>query len=178
MSSRAISPTPLRITETSFAPSGSADPCDALAGGRRVRADVQLDELEALAAELEQLDEAVLGHLVLDEAEEAGGRADRLRDPEDVEVRLVARVVDAGDRLRHAVALLGDLRDHDVVLVVAGDREHDLGRPGDAGALEHVDLGRVALEHDRPELRLELLPAVAPLLDQRHLVPHLRRASA
>ena len=46
------------------------------------------------------------------------------------------------------------------------------------GALEHVDLGRVALEHDRAELGLELLEAVAPLLDERHLVPHAGRASA
>ena len=49
---------------------------------------------------------------------------------------------------------------------------HDLGRPGDACALEHVELGGVALEDDRAELRLELLEPVAPLLDQCHLVAH------
>src|SRR4029078_7443829 len=66
---------------------GKRDPGDALAGCPSVRWDVELDELEALCAELEQPDAAALGHLVLHEAEEAGGRTDRLRDSEDVEVR-------------------------------------------------------------------------------------------
>ena len=60
------------------------------------------------------------------------GRAHRRRDAEQVEVRLVARVVDARDHLRHAVLLLRELADDDVVLVVAGDREHEVGRPRDA----------------------------------------------
>ena len=100
------------------------------------------------------------------------------RDPEQVEMLLVSGVVDARDHLRHAVALLGDLRDDDVVLVVAGHREHEIGRAGDPGALEDVDLGRVAAHHDRPELGLELLEAVAVLLDQRHLVAQSQAASA
>ena len=48
---------------------------------------------------------------------------DGRRDPEQVEVRLVARVVHARDHLLDAVLLARDLADHDVVLVVAGDRE-------------------------------------------------------
>ena len=43
----------------------------------------------------------------------------------------------------------------DVVLVVAGDRDHDVRRPLDPGALEHEELGRVALVHLVLELRLE-----------------------
>jgi hypothetical protein len=47
---------------------------------------------------------------------------------------------------------------------------HDVGRPRDAGALEHEDLRRVADQHLVLELVLEPLEAVVPLLDQRHLV--------
>ena len=42
----------------------------------------------------------------------------------------------------------------------------------DTGALEHVQLGRVAEQHLVLELVLQLLEAVRALLDQRHLVPH------
>ena len=84
-------------------------------------------------------------------------------------MRLVARVVDARDHLRNAVLLAGELADHEVVLVVPGQRGDDVRRPGDPGALEDVDLGRVAEDHVVLELLLEPLEAVAPLLDQRHL---------
>ena len=103
--SSASSERPCRITEISRVPSGSAQAGDALARRRRVALDLELDDLEVLLAELEQVDDPVLGHLVLDEAEHVRGRADRLVDPEQVEVLLVARVVDARDHLRHAVAL-------------------------------------------------------------------------
>ena len=115
----------------------------------------------------------MLRHLVLDEREQPGGGAHGLVDPEQVEVLLVARVVDARDRLLDAVALLGDLGDDEVVLVVAGDGEHEVGRPGDPGALEDGDLRRVAEHRGMAELRLELGEAVAPLLDDRDLALHL-----
>ena len=156
VSPTAISATPLRITETRREPSGSDKPGDALTCGRRVGLHLHLDDLEPFAAQLEQADEAVLGHLVLDEREQAGRRAHRLGDPEQVEVLLVPRVVDAGDRLRDAVALLGDLGDDQVVLVVARHRQHELRRPRDPGALENGDLGRVAEHRGVAELGLEL----------------------
>ena len=62
----------------------------------------------------------MLRHLVLDQGHQAARRRDRRRDPEQVEVRLVARVVHARDHLRHAVLLLRHLADDQVVLVVAG----------------------------------------------------------
>ena len=163
---------PFRVTETSRASAGSGDPGDALARRGRLGGHLQLDDLEPFAPELEEPHHAVLGHLVLDEREQAGRRAHRLGDPEQVEVLLVARVVDARDRLRHAVPLLRDLRDDEVVLVVAGDREHELRRARDAGPLEDVDLGRIARERHRAELGLELLEPVAALLHERHLVAH------
>ncbi len=125
------------------------EPAGLLAGRRRATLDLYLDDDEPLLLQLEQSHEAVLGHLVLDEPEDARRRAERLRDPEQVEVLLVARVVHARDRLAHAVALLRDLRDDEVVLVVARHREQELGRTCDSGALEHCDLGRVAADHGR-----------------------------
>ena len=56
-----------------------------------------------------------------------------------------------------------------------GHREHELGRAGDARALEDADLGRVTAHDDRAELALEAREAVGPLLDQRHLVAHLEQ---
>ena len=150
---------------------------DPLAGNGRVPVDLQLDDLEVLLPQLEQVHEVVLGDLVLDEAEDVRSRADGLRDAEQVEVRLVARVVDARDRLRDAVALLPDLADDEVVLVVAGDRQQDVRRTCDPRALERVDLGRVAEQHLVAELRLEPLEAIAPLLDQRHLVAHAQQGA-
>ena len=104
------------------------------------------------------------------------GRRDGRRDPEQVEVRLVARVVDARDHLRDAVALAGELADDDVVLVVAGRGDEQVGRPLDAGALEHEQLGRVAAEHLVLELDLELVEAVRAAA--RSASPRGRRGAA
>ena len=64
----AISARPLRTTEIDARAFRQLEPGDALARRGRVRVDLNLDQLEALAAKLEQPDEPVLGHLVLDEA--------------------------------------------------------------------------------------------------------------
>ena len=56
----------------------------------RVALDLHLDHDESLLLQLEQAHEPVLGHLVLDQTEDAGRGADRLRDSEQVEVLLVA----------------------------------------------------------------------------------------
>ncbi len=170
--SSASSERPLRITEIRREPSGSRRPPIRLPATGRVAVDLQLDDLEVLLAQLEQVHDPVLGHLVLDEAEHVRGRADRLADPEQVEVLLVARIVDAGDHLRDAVPLGRHLADDQVVLVVAGHGEQDLRRPRDPGPLEHVQLRGVAEQHLVLELVLQLVEAVRALLDQRHLVPH------
>ena len=69
----------------------------------------------------------------------------------------------------HEVLLLGDLADQHVVLVVAGDGDHEVGAL-DAGALEHPQLGRVAVLDGVLELLLDDQVAAALGLDQRHLV--------
>ena len=110
--------------------------------------------------------ELMLRNLVFDEPHDARRRADRRRDSEQVEVRLVPGVVDARDHLADAVLLLRELADDHVVLVVARQREHEVGRPANPGLLEHVDLGCVAEHRLVLELGLESLEAVAILLDQ------------
>src|SRR5437764_875634 len=86
-----------------------ADPpdlLDRLARTRRALVDLHLDDLEVLLPKLQQVHELVLWHLVLDESEDARRRTHRRRDAEQVEVRLVARVVHAGDHLGDSVLLL------------------------------------------------------------------------
>ena len=68
---------------------------------------------------------------------------------------LVSRVVHPRDHLGHAVALPRELADDDVVLVVSRHRHDDVGRTRDAGLLQHVQLGAVAIEGFVPELVLE-----------------------
>ena len=175
--SSAISNWPSRLTEIRRAPSGSCRRSIGVPGAVGVGRDLHLDDLDVLLRQLEQVDEAVLGHLVLDQRHDRRGRADGRRDAEQVEVRLVARVVDAGDHLVDAVLLARELADDDVVLVVARHRDDDARRPLDPGALEHDELGRVAVDDLVLELVLEPLEAVAPLLDQRHLVPAAEQAA-
>ena len=86
-----------------------------------------------------------------------------------LEVLEVPRVVDAGDDPLAEVLLLGDLADQQVVLVVAGDR-HDEVRALDAGALEHPQLGGVAVLDGVLELLLDRQVAPAVLLEDGDLV--------
>jgi hypothetical protein len=74
----------------------------------------------------------------------------------------LTRAITFGD----AVLLARDLADDHVVLVVSRGRDDDVGRPGNAGALEHEELGRVPVLHLMLELLLERLEAVSPLLDR------------
>ena len=171
VSPTAISASPPRITEISRAPVGQVDLADQAPRARRVLGELDLGDLELLAAQAQQLHELVVRELVLDQGHDRRGGADRRRDAEQVERLLVARVVDAGDRALDAVAVARDLADDDVVLVVAGDR-HDEARATHAAALEDVQLGRVAVLHDVLELLLERVVAIGTLLDHRHLVPH------
>ena len=170
VSSSGISALPFRTTEIRRAPSGQLQRAHALPLAVGGLVDRHLDDLEVLLAQLEQLDQPVLGHLVLDQRHDRSGRGDGRRDAEQVEVGLVARVVDARDHLRDAVLLAAELADDDVVLVVAGRRDEQVGRALDPGALEHEHLGGVAADHLVLELGLELVEAVRLLLDQRHLV--------
>ena len=75
-------------------------------------------------------------------------------DPQQLEVLQVPRVVAAGDDPVAEVLLLGDLADEDVVLVVAGDGDDEVGAL-DARALEHPQLGGVAVLDGVLELLLD-----------------------
>ena len=147
-------PAPARSTEMIRLPSGSSMSATRSPTVGRVVADLELDDLQALLFEREQVHEAVARHLVLDQAQDQVGRGDRRLDPEQLEVLVVARVVDARDDAVAEVLLLGDLADEHVVLVVAGHRDHEVGAL-DAGALEHPQLGRVAVLRGVLELLLD-----------------------
>src|SRR4029079_10039899 len=98
-----------------------------------------------------------------------------LVDAEQVEVLLVAGVVDARNRHADAVGLFRDLRDHEVVLVVARHGEEELRRPSYPGALENPDLGGIAADDGRAELLLESRETIRALLDHRHLVAEVEK---
>src|SRR5439155_15592575 len=86
-------------------------------------------------------------------------------------MRLVPRVVDAGNHLRYPVLVARELADDDVVLVIARCGHDEVGWTLHAGLLQHEELGRITVQDLMLELLLELRVAVAALLDQRHLVP-------
>ena len=80
----------------------------------------------------------------------------------------VPRVVDASNDPLAAVLLLGDLADQDVVLIIAGDRDHQI-RPRDTGSLQHPQLGRVPVLDRVLEFLLHHAVASVIGFDQRHL---------
>ena len=151
------------------APFGQLDIGHLLADRGRVGGHLQLDDLQALLFEREQVHEAVTRHLVLDQPQDQVGGRDSGLNPEQPEVVVVARVVDAGDDTLAQVLLFGDLTDENVVLVVAGDGDHQVGAL-DAGALEHPQLGRVAVLDRVLELLLARQVAAARGLDQGDFV--------
>src|SRR4051812_4154051 len=150
-------------------PLGQLDLSHLAPRGRRVVAHLELDDLELLLLQGEQVHQAVARHLVLDEPQDQVGRADRRLDAEQLEVLEVPRVVDPGDDAVDEVLLLGDLADEQVVLVVAGHRDHQVGAL-DARALQDPQLRAVAVLHRVLELLLddEVPPAVG--LDERDLL--------
>ena len=161
VSSSGISALPSRTTEIRRAPFRQLQRPHALALAVRGLVDRHLDDLEVLLAQLEQLDQPVLRHLVLDQ------RHDRRRSRETVgempsrsKYGWLRGSLMRAITLRDAVLLARELADDDVVLVVAGRRDEQVGRALDAGALEHEELGRVAADHLVLELGLELVEAV------------------
>ena len=156
------------------APSGSVTSETQLPRRLGAVAHDQLDDLEPLLREVEQVDEAVARHLVLDQAQDQVGRGDRGLDPQQLEVVEVPRVVAAGDDPLAEVLLLGDLADQQVVLVVAGHRDHEVGAL-DPRALEHPQLRGVAVLDGVLELLLHGEVAAPVLLDHGDLVAALEQ---
>ena len=107
--------------------------------------------------------------LVLDDAQDAAGGAHRLVDRQAPEERLVLRVVDARDGARHVEAHLGHLARDQVVLVVAGDRRHDVGARH-AGLRLVAPFAAVVGDHDAAQLVGDRPGAARVLLDHDDLV--------
>ena len=163
-------PPPSRRIEITSEPSGRPSSLTALPAAGEPSRHLELDDLEPLLGQVEQVHEAVLRHLVLDQAQDQVGGGDRRLDAEQLEVLEVARVVAARHHARHAVLLARHLRDQDVVLVVAGHGDDEVGAL-DAGALEHPQLRAVAVHGAVLELLLHDRVAVRVRLDHGHLVP-------
>src|SRR5450756_2605732 len=156
---------------------GQVDVLHVGVGEGRVLADLELYELYLLAPQRQQMHELVRRQLVHDEVQHRRGGAHRVLDAEQVEGGLVEGVVDPGHDLGHAELELGDLRDDDVVLVVAGDGDDHVGAT-DAGLLEDPDLGAVA-EHEgvfAEQVGDEVVARLA-LLDEGDLVAKLHELS-
>ena len=97
-----------------------------------------------------------LRHLVLDQAQDqVGGRDGRL-DARAARSAGGCAGCCSGRHALDAVLLARHLADQDVVLVVAGDGDHEVGAL-DAGALEHPQLGAVAVLDRVLELLLDRL---------------------
>jgi hypothetical protein len=105
----------------------------------------------------------------LDRAQDHARRRDDLVDAQVLEETLVLGVVDPGDRPRHVEVVLGHLADDEVVLVVAGDRGHDVGPIG-PGLAEVLALAAVVRDDDRPDLLGDLRGAGPIALHQGDLV--------
>src|SRR5262245_52836059 len=111
----------------------------------------------------------VLRDLVLEQPQDQVRRRHVRLDPQQLEVRPVPRVVDPGDDPVDEVLLLRHLADQHVVLVVAGHCDHHV-RARDPGALQHPELGRVAVLDVVLELLLDRQIAVPVVLDHAHLM--------
>jgi hypothetical protein len=106
---------------------------------------------------------------VLDQPQdEVGGRHCGLHS-EQLEVLEVAWIIDARDYPAHGVLLLRHLADDDVVLVVAGDRDHQIGAL-DSRPLQHPELCGVTVLDDVLEFLLDNLVATMVGLEQGHLL--------
>ena len=97
--------------------------------GRGVLGQRDLDQVGGAPLELEEADERAHRDGLLHQRGQQLGRRDRdVHPPALVEEPLVLRVVDPGHDAGHRELLLGQERDDEVVLVIAGRRHDDVDR--------------------------------------------------
>ena len=147
---------------------------DLLAGQRRVVGHGQLDQAGLALPEGHQPDQVADADGLLDEGRQQPRRGHGHVDaPRLVVQPFVARVVDAGDDPGHAVLGLGEQRDHQVDLVVAGGGDDHVA-PVERRVVQRADLAgigeqpfgaRHAVHLDRARL----------LIDEQHLVAVLEQ---
>jgi hypothetical protein len=147
---------------------------------RRTLRKGELDEVGLTLAQRHEPDEVADADGLLDQgAEQAWGRHGDVDAPHLVEHPLVLRVVDAGDDARHAVLGLGEQRDDEVDLVVAGGGDDDVARlqlrlveggdlagvgeqPGGAGDAVGVDRARLLVDEQEVVAVLDQLEGDGP----------------
>ena len=88
-------PPPSRRIEITSEPVRQPEVLDRAARRRQAVAHLELDDLEPLLGQVEQVDQPVLRHLVLDQAQDQVGGGDHRPHAEQLEVLEVARVVAA-----------------------------------------------------------------------------------
>lgn len=143
------------------------------AGERRLRRQRQLDQVRVAVAEAEQPDEVADAHRLLDQGRHEARRRDGdVHAPGLGEQPLVLRVVHAGDDPRHAVLGLGEQRDDQVHLVVAGRRDHHVAAL-ERRLVKGGDLTRVGEQPLRLRHPLHR-DGRGGLVDQQDLVPVLQ----
>ena len=120
-SPRGITTCSSRTMATMVALRGTSTSRSARSMTGRVVGEGHLDQAGLTALELEDAHQAADGDRLLDQrGDEVRGRHREVDAPVLVEQPLVLRVVHPGDHARHRELLLGEQRDDEVVLVVAG----------------------------------------------------------
>jgi signal transduction histidine kinase len=153
---------------------GPLDRADLLPGERRVGRHGHLDQARLALAERHQPHQVADAHGLLDERGEQARRRDGDVDAPGLVVQpLVARVVHPGDDPGHAVLGLGEQRNDQVDLVVAG-RGDDNVAPVERGVVERADLARVGEQPFGPRDAVHLDRA-GLLVDQQHLMAVLEQ---
>src|SRR6266545_7392572 len=153
---------------------GPGDVADPGADHRRVLGQRQLDQVRVALAEGEQPDKVADRHRLLDQrGHDPRGRDGDVDAPRLVEHPLVPRVVDPGNGPGYAELGLGEQRDDQVDLVVAGTRDGDLAAL-QRGLLQRGQLAGVGQQPLGPRHRLGL-DGARVLVDQQHLVAVLQQ---
>ncbi len=135
----------------------------------RIRRDGELHQPQPRAREGEQGNERVMRNLGLDHMQDGRGRADQHIDPQVAEELLVVGIVDARDGEGNLIARLGDLADHQIVVVVARHRDHQI-RALSADLIHRARLAGVTTKHRGSQILLQAFEAHRILLQQQHLM--------
>src|SRR5688572_30763232 len=140
----------------------------AVSDGRGLR-NLGVDDRQILM-EAHEMDERALGYRLLDQVEDVVGLANGDVDPQHPKEMFILWIVDAGNRSRNAKLLACNLADHEVVLVLAGHRDYDVGARGARRGLRSC-LGAVSGHGDGAEHVVDLRDALGVALDEQDLVP-------
>ncbi|MGH3428586.1 MAG: hypothetical protein ACREP9_03975, partial [Candidatus Dormibacteraceae bacterium] len=113
---------------------------------RGARAQMSLHDLDGPSVQGPHGNHLVRGDLLLQQAKDDAGGADRVVDAEALENLLVAGIVDPCEHTLHVPKHFCHLAYDQVVLILAGHGNHHIG-PGEPGLLLYADFTTVAEEY-------------------------------